>query len=142
MPRTVRIRKKLQETKESVSFDVIIPIREELKKVLIFGFKSRLVIAKLLSFIGWRQQVLPLMQTISHGTRAYIVNAEGLPGFVPELNFMQFLKDAEKKGHLEQVRKLQEINLKNLRQGLPKKKDWTTSWLSSANSTQVFMFLS
>ena len=56
------------------------------------------------------------MQTLSHGTRAYIVNADGLPGFVKNFDFMnfdiiQFLQAAEKADKLEHAKKWQVIFL-------------------------------
>ena len=33
-----------------------------------------------------------MMQTLSHSTRAYIVNAEGLPGFVCSFDGIEYLK--------------------------------------------------
>ena len=38
-----------------------VPLKEKLKKNLIFGLNSRLPIALILGFFGWRQEVLPLM---------------------------------------------------------------------------------
>ena len=59
-----------------------VPIRDELKKDLIFGIGARLPIGIVLGFCGYRHQVMKMMQGFSHGTRAYIINAGGLPGFV------------------------------------------------------------
>ena len=66
----------------SEPLQILVPIREELKKNLIFGIEARLPIGIILGFYGFRHQVMKLMQCLSHGTRAYIVNADGLPGFV------------------------------------------------------------
>ena len=44
---------------------------------------------------------MPLMQTLSHGTRAYICNADGLHGFVYELHITELLNDADESGQLE-----------------------------------------
>ena len=52
-----------------------------------------------------------LMQCLSHGTRAYIVNADGLPGFVAEFEIMPFLRKADRAGQLEHARKYQVIDL-------------------------------
>ena len=86
-------------------------IKEELKKGLIFGLEARLPIGLILGFYGFRHQVMKLMQCLSHGTRAYIVNADGLPGFVLEFNLIPFLRKADVAGQLEHARKYQVINL-------------------------------
>ena len=51
------------------------------------------------------------MQTLSHQTRAYICNANGLPGFVFELSLIDTLNDALEFGLLEQALKFQVIDL-------------------------------
>ena len=61
-------------------------INEKLKKGLIFGFSARLPLGVMLSFLGYKHNVIPLLQKISHGTRAFIINAEGLKGFIVEFN--------------------------------------------------------
>ena len=66
------------------------PIKEELKKGLIFGLEARPPIGIVLGFFGYQHQVMKMMQCLSHGTRAYIVNADGLPGFVLELDIIPF----------------------------------------------------
>ena len=60
------------------TFDIKVAIHDKKKKCLVFGFNSRLVIAEILSFVGERRIVVPLMQRLSHATRAYIFNADGL----------------------------------------------------------------
>ena len=54
--------------------------------------RSRNAIATILSYMGYRHDVIPMMQEISHSTRAFIWNADGLPGFVREVNFVDILK--------------------------------------------------
>ena len=89
----------------SDSFDIVVPIRDELKKSLIFELKARPPIALILGFSNLRHQVMPLMQTISHSTWAYITNANGLPGFVISFDIMKHLKEADEAGELEHARK-------------------------------------
>ena len=59
-------------------WDIKVTIKSDLKKTLVFGFRSRLPIGVVLSFVGYRHEVLPVMQVLSHSTRAYICNADGL----------------------------------------------------------------
>ena len=87
------------------------PIKEELKKSLVFGFAARLPIGIILGFVDDRHEVMPLMQTISHGTRAYLVNANGLPGFVSAYDIIRHLKVADMAGQLEHARKWQVIDI-------------------------------
>ena len=63
-------------------FDIKVPIKDELRKNLIFQIHARPPIGIILGFVGYSYDVIPLMQVLSHGTRAFIVNAKGLPGFV------------------------------------------------------------
>ena len=77
------------------NLDIKVEIKEELKKVLIFNFRARLPVGVVLSFYGYQHQVINLTQVLSHGTRAYIQNANGLPGFL--VNFpgiVGFLENA------------------------------------------------
>ena len=66
----------------SEKFDIKVQIRGSLKKKLIFGLNSRLSIGIVLGFVGLRNDVWPIMQAISHATRAYLVNEKGLLGFL------------------------------------------------------------
>ena len=77
-----------------------VKIREDLKKGLIFGLEARQPIGIILGFVGYAHQVMPLMQLLSHGTRAYIVNAEGLRGFVTKFNIVYYLRWADRAGLL------------------------------------------
>ena len=102
----------------SEHFDIIVPIKEDLKKTLIFGFKSRPTIALSLGFLGYRHEVLPLLQTISHATRAYIYHENGLPGFIFRFDIIKILKSADEKGQLKDAREWQEFDLDLLREEL------------------------
>ena len=64
------------------TLDIKVTIKDELKKSLIFGLRARLPIGVILGFYGYSYEVMRLMQVLSHGTRAYIINENGLPGFV------------------------------------------------------------
>ena len=87
------------------NYDIKLEIKTKLKKQLIFGLDARLPIALIIGFMGYRHEVVPLMQTISHSTRAYLVNANGLRGFVDDLDIMKVLKKADSKKQLDRQRK-------------------------------------
>ena len=76
----------------SESFDIKESVKNALRKDLIFGLEARPPIGIILGFVGYRNQVLPLMQGLSHGTRAFIVNAGGLPGFLSPFDVIKHLK--------------------------------------------------
>ena len=50
------------------------------------------------------------MQVLSHSSRAFIWNADGLRGFLSR-DIINMLKHAEQTGQLEPARKLQEIDI-------------------------------
>ena len=81
------------------------PIREDLLRVLPFeGIQSRHATAVILSFVGYLHQVPGILQKLSHKTRAYIVNADGLKGFLVKLGkVLQIIKAAEKSGEIDEV---------------------------------------
>ena len=68
--------------------------------------------------MGYRHDVVPMMQRVSHSTRAYIVNAEGLPSFVIPFDIMKHLKVADKAGQLDHARRVQLIDLDALQSEL------------------------
>ena len=63
-------------------FDIKVQIKEDLKKCLVFGLGARLPIGLVLGFTGFSHEVTPIMQTLSHSTRAHLCNANGLPAFI------------------------------------------------------------
>ena len=90
----------------SENFDVKVQIREELKIGLVFGFGARLPIATFLSYVGYHDEVLELMQVLSHGTRAYISNSDGLKNFlIVNKEIWYILRKADKKGELEYAKR-------------------------------------
>ena len=94
---------------------ISVPIKQELKKNLIFGIEARPPIGLILGFYGFRHQVMKIMQYLSHGTRAYIVNAEGLPGFVlNKFDIISILRKADDSGQLEHTKKFQVIDFNTI----------------------------
>ena len=117
------------------SFDIRTDVKEEMKKGLILGLKARLPIAVIFTYVGYRHEVVPLLQVLSHQTRAYIWNADGLKGFVEvflwnknclEKRFinasqiMPILRLAEKQGRFDKVTQHQEVSLDDVEKVLSK----------------------
>ena len=48
-----------------------------------------------MSYYGFRLDVYRLMQTLSHQSRAFITNANGLKGFIQSFDLTRFLEIAE-----------------------------------------------
>ena len=86
-------------------------IKEKLKKCLIFGLESRVAIAVILSFYGYKEIVIDLLMELSHSTWAYIVNSDGLPGFLVAFDIIEHLKYADRKGLLEHARRWHVIDM-------------------------------
>ena len=97
-----------------MELDIKVQIKEELRKGLIFGFYARPPIGIILGFVGYRNQVLPLMQILSHATWAYIVNANYLQGFIVKFDVSYHLKIADKADRLTDARKWQAIDLDSI----------------------------
>ena len=84
----------------SENYEMKVELKDELKKVLILGVDARLPIGIILGFAGYRHQVMPLVQTLSHSTRACSVNANGWPAFVL-IDIVKILQHANENGGLE-----------------------------------------
>ena len=70
-----------------------------------FALKSRNGVAITFSFFGDSTEVCDFMRQASHKTRAYIVNAKGLPGFLVKPTIIETLRVAENAGKLDHVTK-------------------------------------
>ena len=88
----------------SEDFEIKVPIKDELRKDLVFGLGARPANGLILGFCGYHHQVMETMQGLSHGTRAYVVNADGLPGFVQKFDIVRHLREADEAGQLVQAR--------------------------------------
>ena len=51
------------------------------------------------------------MQSLSHSTRAFIVNADGLLGFLLSFDIIEHLKAADESGNLEHTKKFLVISM-------------------------------
>ena len=88
---------------ERESWQIRVRIKQDLMKNLIFGFQSRLPTGIVLGFLGFRHDVIPIMQRLSHGTRAYIYHADGLKGFVDKFDAAHILQEQERRGKLKEL---------------------------------------
>ena len=94
----------------SDKIDIRVQIRQDLMKSLIFGIHARPPIGHILSFLGYSHEVIPIMQTLSHATRAYIINADGLPGFIRSIEVIELLRNADEEGKLKYIKRYQVID--------------------------------
>ena len=78
-----------------------------------FGtMKSRHAIAVMLSYLGSKIKVYELMRTMSHRTRAYIHNANGLKGFLAVGTVEDILEDLQ--GNEKELQKITEYQHKTI----------------------------
>ena len=67
----------------TLSWDLKVRVKSNLqRRFLVQKLNSRLVLATLLQFYGYKHEVCYMMQTINHTGRAFIFYAGGLPGFL------------------------------------------------------------
>ena len=102
----------------SEKFDVIVPVKQDLKKGLVFGLKARPAIGIVLSFVSQRKETLNLMQNLSHTTRAFIENSNGLNGFLPRFNIMDVVNDPKNSSLLDEALSWQVIDFDQLEEEL------------------------
>ena len=84
-------------------WDILVSIKPEFSKKKPFegkGITARASTAIILAYYGYSFDVLALMQELSHKTRAYIWNAEGLPGFLVKADLLHVLSCLDKRGDL------------------------------------------
>ena len=75
------------------AWDIRIHIRmDQLKVLLVKGLESRNVMGTIFSYVGHSDEVIGLMQRISHKSRAYIWNADALQGYLVQQNVMKILQ--------------------------------------------------
>ena len=89
-------------------WDILVSIKPEFSKMKPFegkGITARASTAIILAYFGYSFDVLALMQELSHKTRAYIWNAEGLPGFLVKADLLELLKMADTRSDIEKVTK-------------------------------------
>ena len=65
---------------------------------------ARPPIGHIMGYYGYSDEVMQLMRTLSHATRAFIINANGLRGFVIQVSLIRILKDADKEDKFQQAK--------------------------------------
>ena len=94
---------------------VKVPIRYEHRLVLPFGsLQARAPIGTVFGFFGYSHEVHDLLSTLSHSTRAFIVNAEGLRGFV-KLSIVSVLRSAELSGDLIKATRFMYVDIESVK---------------------------
>ena len=78
------------------------------------GIVAREATALIWTYLGWKHEVCPLMQRLSHSSRAYLINAKGLPGFLVPIDIPKMVTNLHKKGLLVEATKWHEIDLQSL----------------------------
>ena len=90
------------QTKTKTSIDIKVPIKEEFKKILpLHDLQSRNVTGTVLSYVDHREEVVVILQNLSHKTRAYIINAAGLKGYLVWEPIKRILKEAKASGRID-----------------------------------------
>ena len=75
-------------------------IRQHLLKSLpLPRIQARAPTAIILSFTAFRHEIISILQKISHKSRAFIINANFLPGFLQKADIFQILNEAHSSGH-------------------------------------------
>ena len=98
-----------------MDFDVKLELRKELRHLLPFPYiLSRLPTALILQFYGLRSEVCQILQVLSHTSRAYIVNEDGLKGFIKPFNLNLWLCKQNSENKLEQILGQQNLNFTHL----------------------------
>ena len=89
------------QTKTKTSIDIKVLIKEEFKKVLpLHDLQSRNVTGTVLSYVDYREEVVVILQNLNHKTRAYIINAAGLKGYLVWEPIKRILKEALVSGRI------------------------------------------
>ena len=114
-------RKKQREILRKKGFDIIVEIRTDFKKCQPFeGLQSRLPVVTVFAYMGFNYEVMPILQQLSHKTRAYAFNANGFKGFLMRLDPITFFRRSEVKCLLNEVTQYQVVDLPTLKIELDK----------------------
>ena len=73
-----------------------------------------------MQYIGFNYEVMQLLQVLSHTTRAFVYNADALKGFMIKVDFVEILRQAHRKGKLEEIGKHQILDFDALETGISK----------------------
>ena len=100
-------------------WDICLEIKKNKSKGFTLKLQAR-IFAIVFSYMDYRYRVISLLQVLSHGTRAYVWNLDGLKGYVKKIEIMTELQLLESRGELANITKYQSVNLKKLRTQLGK----------------------
>ena len=96
-------------------FHIIAPIKTDYLKEMPFkGIDGRLSMAIFWSYAGYKEDILDKLQVLSHRSRAYIYNANGLSGFLVEKRIIRTLELAKKDGSFEEWSRYLDVNFHKL----------------------------
>ena len=114
-------RKKQREILRKRGFDIIVEIRTNFMKCQpIEGLQSRLPVVTIFAYMGFKHEVMPILQQMSHKTRAYAFNADGFKGFLLRLDPIRFFRRSDVKGLMNEVTQYQVVDLPMLKIELDK----------------------
>ena len=96
-------------------FDARVKLKIKYDKAMPFeGLPAREAMATVWSYVGWKFQVVDILQKLSHQSRAYLYNGHGLSGFLVELNVIPVLKRLESKGKLDEISPWQRVDIEEI----------------------------
>ena len=76
-------KQEISQLKSNFCNQLKVPIRTQDKKSIPFGtLYARNVVAEIFSYVEYKNEVFDIMQSCSHLTRAYFINADLLKGFL------------------------------------------------------------
>ena len=83
---------------EKLGWEITVEIKSQYKKgTPIRGLQSRHAIACVFSFVDYQHETCPILQRLSHHTRAFCYYTDGLQGFAPVFNIVEILREHWKK---------------------------------------------
>ena len=79
------------------------------------GIESRVAMATIWACVDYKYEVIEILQKLSHSSRAYLWNANALPGFlVIKPDIIGILKRAHADGTIQEIETWHKINIDHL----------------------------
>ena len=108
-------------TDEKLGWEITVEIKQQYKKgTPIRGLQSRHAIACVFSFVDYQHETCPILQKLSHHTRAFCYYTDGLQGFAPVFNIVEILREHWKKDRDLELSGSQRIDIEMLKANLSK----------------------